>query len=162
MLIGFTQPLDKLEFVGMPPRVMRAFARVIIFPSAARPVLSCLCSPVCHCEGGRRSPVAMTGGAPKAPLEARGAGEHSEPEGIYQGQPLRPSVRTGAPPLTQGRLWVHQLLTPHCCATGELAVFAAYIHTAHAAFVVGISDPAKENGFPRPLCIPGMTYFLTR
>ena len=29
----------------------------------------------------------------------------SEPEGIYQGQPLRPSVRTGAPPLTQGRLW---------------------------------------------------------
>ena len=41
MLIGFTQPLDKLEFVGMPPRAMRAFARVIIFPSAARPVRFC-------------------------------------------------------------------------------------------------------------------------
>ena len=33
MLIGFDQKADKLEFVGMPPRAMRDFARVVIFPS---------------------------------------------------------------------------------------------------------------------------------
>ena len=27
------QYTDKLEFAGMPPRAMRAFARVIVFPS---------------------------------------------------------------------------------------------------------------------------------
>ena len=41
MPAGFTLPWDKLEFVGMPPRAMRAFARVVIFPSAARPVRFC-------------------------------------------------------------------------------------------------------------------------
>ncbi len=33
VLIGFVQPVEKLLFVGMPPRAMRAFARVVIFPS---------------------------------------------------------------------------------------------------------------------------------
>ncbi len=33
MLIGFTPLIDKLEFVGMPPRAMRAFARGVVFPS---------------------------------------------------------------------------------------------------------------------------------
>ena len=32
-LIQSPQQAEKLEFVGMPPRAMRAFARVIIFPS---------------------------------------------------------------------------------------------------------------------------------
>ena len=39
--MGFPQLIDKLEFVGMPPRATRAFARVIIFPSAAHPVRFC-------------------------------------------------------------------------------------------------------------------------
>ena len=41
MPAGFTLPRDKLEFVGMPPREMRAFAQVVIFLSAARPVRFC-------------------------------------------------------------------------------------------------------------------------
>ena len=32
-LIGRMQKIDKLEFVGMPPRAMRAFAQVVIFLS---------------------------------------------------------------------------------------------------------------------------------
>ena len=38
------QPFDKLLFVGMPPRAMRAFARVVIFPSFghARFFLACV------------------------------------------------------------------------------------------------------------------------
>ena len=32
---------------------------------------------------------------------------------------------------------------------GCLAVFAAYIHTVHAAFVLGILDTMKENGLPQ-------------
>ena len=32
---------------------------------------------------------------------------------------------------------------------GCLAVFAAYIHTVHAVFVLGIPEPARENGLPQ-------------
>ena len=32
-LIGRMQKIEKVEFVGMPPRAMRAFAQVVIFLS---------------------------------------------------------------------------------------------------------------------------------